>query len=207
MDPLRLRIARVVSRIVRWAMVEGDSADGDPYQTQRLTYLGKSGDSVSWYPYGFNANAPGGSLALMLAVAGDSSSTVHIPGSPRERPKVKVGEVVLYHPKTGAKVLMKEDGGILIESAGTVDVIADKVHMQVATEARITGPSRLDGFCTMNNVNIQGTLLVQGNADFQAALTVDPTGNPSGTNIDLREHVHLSDFTTGPGDVDGPKDP
>lgn len=206
MDAISTRIARVVARVVRWSVIESTRLDEDPYPHQRVSYLGKEGEAQTWYPYGYNALAPRGSLALMWALAGDSNAYVAMPGSPQQRVKVLEGEVVMYHPLTGSKVHFKQDGSIDIESALAINVNGGADVNVTADNILITGETKVEGFTTMNNVHVLGTLVVEGNSDFQAALTVDPAGTPSGTNIDLREHTHEyhddgpTFLTTGPED-------
>ena len=145
MDPLRLRIARVVSRVVRWAAVEVAGADDTPYPVQRVGFLGKSTDSNTWYPYGFNALAPAGALSLMFAVGGDANSQVHLPGSPQERIKVAPGEVVVYNPTTKAKIHFRANGDIDIDSPGMINISAETEIEQVAPVMRSTGTTVLGG--------------------------------------------------------------
>jgi len=205
MDPLRLRIARMISRVVRWAEIANTGTDADPYPTQRVNFLGKEGNAQTWYPYGFNALAPRGSLGLMLAIGGDSGSQVVLPGSPQERVKVLAGEVVVYHPQTKAKVHMKTDGSISIDAPVSVDVTAPTINATATATANVTAPA----IGMTGAVAITGTLAVSGISNFTGDATFVGAINATSSvdaSYNLAEHVHLSNFATGPGDVDPPKD-
>ena len=200
MDQLRLRMARMLSKVVRWAVVNGVSVDEDPYPVQEVKFLGIEARSQTWYPYGFNANAPNGTLSLMWAIGGDPGSAVHMPGSPRERVKVKAGEVVMYHPATGAKVQMEEDGVIRIDAAREVFIDSPtSVNITGGTGATVVAPIiLLDG-----DVTVTGTLNVTGDADFVAR--VGATSAIDG-DVDLAQHHHLVPAPVGPIDTTGPED-
>lgn len=161
---VRQMIARAVSRTVRWAEVVVSGSDTKPYQTQQVGFLGKGGHSLAWYPYGYTALAPSGTLALMFAHAGESEAHTHLPGSPKERPHPLLeGEVALFHPKTGAKIHLKNDGTIDIFAGGIdgavniaagdgnitiqaaqIAAIAATLHITIG-DARVTGGFQLDG--------------------------------------------------------------
>lgn len=158
MQSTKLRIKRFVARLIRWAMVESTGSDEDPYPHQQVTYLGTGGESQVWFPYGFHALAPAGTLALMFAMSGDSDSRTHMPGSPRERTKVKEGEVVMYHPKTGAKVHFKDDGTIEIVAAEgspvkietTGDIECDSTTLRQTGALNVVGGLTLGGAINHN---------------------------------------------------------
>lgn len=165
MDALSIRIARAISRIVRWSVISSSTEDVDPYPTQGINYLGKDGIAQIWYPYGFNAHAPRGSLNLMWAMAADSNAYVAMPGSPQERVKVAEGEVVMYHPKTGAKVHMKEDGSILIDSPTSVDVEAVNWINLTAPFVNVS-----DELTTGGDVDVTGQVTTSSHARIGGAI-------------------------------------
>ncbi len=186
MDPLRNRIQRYVARLIRWAMVVEDGGDENPYPTQTLSYLGKEGESMTWFPYGFTALAPRDALTVMLAQSGDAASRVHLPGSPKERPKMKRGEVAMYHPATGAIVHMKEDGSIhLIGGQGGELHIQEDGSVDVLSDVNIL----FDSGGTFNIVSTGAAaisvagLTVQGNTAFQNNLTAQGDLSHTGTNL------------------------
>jgi phage gp45-like len=214
MDVLRLRMARMVSRIVRWAVVNASGVDENPYPTQGVKYLGKEGLSQVWYPYGFNAHAPNGTLSMMFAIGGDAGSSVHMPGSPQERIKMNSGEVVMYHPASGSKVHMKDDGSIAVESNATIDVHATgqvnieseaKVEVTAAADIVLQSTTALFISAPLNfiigDLDISGTLQCDGAATFDDAVLVDSTIDTDG-QFDVRGHVHQrsGSDTTGPYD-------
>ncbi len=192
MDPLRLRMARVIARVVRWAVVEAPGNDTDPYPTQRMGFLGKIGTSQTWFPYGFSAHAPAGALALMFAVGGDSDAHVHLPGSPQSRPELKQGEVVMYHPASGAKVHFQEDGSIEVTSAIDVTINGGAAVNVNAINIGLTG-----------DVTITGNAVVSGTMDVNDTLNANADLNDQ-NGIEMSAHIHN---VPGWGDSIGPKDP
>ena len=105
-----------------WSVIETAGNDDGEFPIQQIRYMGKSGDSAAWFPYGLHARAGAKDLAALLAISGQAGNRVHLPGSPRKRPRIEEGEVVLYHPSTGSKVYLKKDGTIEITAADDQDI-------------------------------------------------------------------------------------
>lgn len=82
-------------------------------------------------PYGFNSVPPKGSLMVVFAVGGDQGDLVGIPAAaPSKRMgKLKPGESALYGPG-GARVHMKQDGSIAVQSAVKVFLKAPEFEFQ-----------------------------------------------------------------------------
>lgn len=154
----------VVRRVIRWASVESVATDSGPYPVQQVRYLGRSGKSAAWYPFGFHASAEPGSLALLLAVSGVTDARVHLPGSSPKRPELESGEVAVYHPKTGTKIVFKNDG--TLEVTGKKDL-----RVEIAGDASVTATG--DVTVTSPTVTVEGDAVVTGSAQVVGDLDHD----------------------------------
>lgn len=158
---------RVVRRLIRWAAIEASGDDSGDFPTQQVAYLGRSGSSAAWFPYGFHAVAEKDDLGLLMAISGLSDSRVHLPGSPQKRPKVKPGEVVMYHPKTKSWVYFLQDG--------TVEVIAKKdLRMKVTGQASVEAAT-ISGTASTAASLVAPTIALTGEVTATGNVTV--TGN------------------------------
>lgn len=175
---------KLLAAVIRWAVVEDDGADRGPIPWQQVRILDQSGRSVEWYPFGFFAVAPPGSLAVSARISNQPDSLVHFPGSPRERPRARPGECGIYHPSTGATVRFFEDGSVLIESPGDVSVAASgsvdvaaggdltadvggTASVIAAVAATITAPA----ITANGDVTINGDLTVTGDTTLASVVT------------------------------------
>ena len=202
MDVIKLRVATIVSKMIRWAMVNESSKDEGPYPGQEVTYHGQEGDSQVWFPYGFHALAPRGTLSLVFAVGGDTGALVHIPGSPRERIKLSQGEVVVFNPLTKAHVVFREDGDIHIDSPDQVSITAPN-GLTINANVQINGTLDVSGDIEVTgNADFLSTSDFVGQSEFHEAVLVDNTADSNGV-FDVREHRHKRGGieTTGPGDT------
>lgn len=138
--------------LIKYCTTSNDSNDSDQLPVQQITYLGKAGDAYVLLPYGFHANPPKGFLGLLLSVLGQEDNRVFIPLSPKERPTLESGEVVMYHPLTGDKVHFLNDGTIEITSQS-------KVTLNVP-DAELTG-----------NLTVKGNTTVEGDTTLGANVT------------------------------------
>lgn len=170
--------------------------------TQQVSYLGKAANVTTWTPYGFDAAPPKDKLALILAILSNSDNQVGLVGSPGEGPTLADGEVVTYHPTTGAKVHFRADGSIEIVTAlasvilsATGDITATCLNAIISASltATVTAPLiTLDG-----NVAVTGTLAVAGaSASLPAVVT-------SGSKAIGAAHTH-GGVTTGAGSTGVP---
>ena len=123
-------IVNTIRSLIRLARITSVGIDDKDFPNQQVGYLGKVGDAVMWFPYGFTANVPIDELALIFSVGANSESRIAFPSSPKLRIKpIKAGEIVIFHPLTGAKIHFKTNGNIDIETAGGVNVIAVNVNV------------------------------------------------------------------------------
>lgn len=92
----------------------------------------------NWFPFGFHAEPRRDDVAVSFPIQGNW--LLNLPGSPQDRPELQIGEVSLYHPDSGSKVVMKADGSVQIDSvtgvfinSGAVETgdIAQTVHKLV----------------------------------------------------------------------------
>jgi hypothetical protein len=90
-----------------------------------------------------------------------------MPISGPDRIRLRDGEVVVFHPKTGAKVHFKEDGSIAIESPSDVKVIAGgDLTATVSGSASIAATS----------ITLDGNAEVTGDATLGGDLNHDGSG-------------------------------
>ncbi len=163
-----MSIVNMLKGIVRWAIINSMSDDDKDFPIHQVEYMGKRGDAVSWYPYGYHANPGKETLALMLAVGANSENRVVMPGSPKERidesmpTPLKEGEVIMFHPTTKTYVHFLEDGTIDIDSQKDVNI-------------RVAGNALLD---------VDGNL----SADVEGDITLDAAGDANiiaGGDVDI----------------------
>jgi hypothetical protein len=134
-----------IKSLLRWAKTTRDEADADAWPTHQVSYMGKVGKSLAWFPFGFHANVPKENLTLVMSMQGNPEARVDLPGSPLSRPVAEPGEVVVYHPATGSKVHFKESGDVDVESVGDVNVdAAVNVNVTAAANVIVTASAKID---------------------------------------------------------------
>lgn len=195
---IRDLIMKRVGQLIRWAVVKTAGTDAGNYPTQELSYNGRPArNSAVWYPYGFHAVAEAGSMALLLYAGGQPDARVHLSGSPRERPRINAGEVVVYCPVTGAKVHFRKNGDIDITSPADVNVNALNVNATATTKATVTAPD-ID---LTGDVNITGALTVSGILNANGVLNANNDLNDqNGIEMSIHRHTETnggSTFDTG----------
>lgn len=133
-------LSRALKNAIRWCKVSRDGDEAAERPVQQVTYMGKVGDALMWFPYGYHANVPAGELALMLGMQGNPEARVALPGSPTDRPTdLLPGEVVLFHPGSGSRVHLKNTGEIEISAQSPVDVNATgDVNVTAGGDATVT---------------------------------------------------------------------
>ena len=179
MEAVKRGISRAIAKVIRWAAIESTGSDDTPYPWQQVSFLDRTMDSAVWFPYGLHALAPPESLALMWAISGQGESLVHMPGSPRERVRLKEGEVVLYHPGKGAKIHFKADGSVDLTATGDVNITSAASVNVTAPAVAVTAPA----------VAVTGALSVTGNAELDADL------NHDGANVGFRGSAPVAKAT------------
>lgn len=130
---------RMIRNLLRWCRISRDGDDAGIFPIQQVAYLGKVGNAVTWFPYGFHANVPADELAVLFSMGGNPEARAVLPGSPRERPKVVAGEVVVYHPTTGTEIHFRANGDLEIASTGDVTVTATNAKVTATATATVDG--------------------------------------------------------------------
>ena len=128
--------------------------------------MGREGDAVNWFPYGWHANPPNTSLAVLMSMQSRGEGRVAFPGSPLERPYPwAVGECGVYHPETGTKVHCRADGSLDVEST------SDAVNITASGDVVVNGSD-----CVVNaanvDINANANVTIDGGSSVQIAATV-----------------------------------
>ncbi|MBN3866458.1 hypothetical protein GWK89_03110 [Gluconobacter kondonii] len=139
-------LARLARRVAMAFGLGRQTADTDESRSTSTVQVAlASGELRSDVPvmqlYGFaSRSVPGSDLALMF-ISGDRTRAVAVAsGDQRGRPTdLEPGEVCLYHPRTGSRILLNERGG--------VEITADD-----------------DNISLNGNVLLNGSINVSGNA-------------------------------------------
>ena len=182
-----------VKQILRWCTTTTSSDEGKDFPVQQVSYSGKEGDAIMWFPYGYHAIVPKDSLGVMLNLGSEPSDRIVLTGSPAERPAVAAGEVVMYHPVTGSKVHFLADGSIDINS----DVGEVNIHGTTKVNISSSGPISVES--EVGGIDITAKV---GNVDVTTNLgDVSVTANVGNVNVNssvgnviLSNGVLLSDF-------------
>ncbi len=124
--------------LLRWARISRTGDDARTRPVQQVTYLGKVGDALMWFPYGYHAVPPEDELVLLLSLQGNPEARVGLPGSPTARPTIASDEVVVFHPPTGSKIHFRSNGDIDIVGTNDVNVTAAGDVNVVATSGKVT---------------------------------------------------------------------
>lgn len=136
----------MIKSLLRWASVSRTGDDSGNRPVQQVTYMGKVGDALAWFPYGYHAVVPEDELVLLLSMQGNPEARVMLPGSPTLRPRIASDEVVVYHPPTGSKIHFRSDG----------DIEVSGVDLRVTTggDVTVTSDGDIDVVATSGNVRI-----------------------------------------------------
>ncbi len=134
-----MSMMNALKNLIRLARTTRASADDTDFPIQQISYMGKVGDALMWFPYGYHANIPPDYLSLFVTPGANNESRVAFPGSPQKRIKNLVaGEVVVFHPPTGSKIHFKADGSIEMLSDTAIKIqSAPKVEIFSATDVSI----------------------------------------------------------------------
>lgn len=144
--------------LIRWAKITIAGDDTGQFPVQQVTYLGKVGDCLMIFPYGFHANLTDDSLVAMFAMHGQEENRAGIGYTPQTRPQLAEGEVAVYHPSTGTMIKLQASGDILIDApnvrfTGNVDIDGN---------LNVDGDTTLGANVTSNSVNISDTHVHSG---------------------------------------------
>jgi phage gp45-like len=145
--------------------------DSEPYPIAQVTVNGKPSKYTRLSPYGLVSNPPLGSQVLLFSSQGQEANKFGIAnGTINRRKGLGEGVCGLYNEKTGALVLMKEDGSVSVSGLTQLDVDSD--------------------------LNVSGNITATGNISAEGDVIADSAGSP----ISLKDHQHLGNlsYNTGP---------
>lgn len=107
------RVMNKIKSIIRLGATESSVSERNALPSQKVSYLGKTPDSVPFFPYGMHARPKRNWLSLVLSYGGISSNRWHMVTSAERRPTdLKDGEIAFYHPPTMSEIRFKSDGTI-----------------------------------------------------------------------------------------------
>ena len=144
----------VIKRLLRWGKVSRDGDDAGNYPVQQVTYLGKVGDALMWFPYGYHAVVPDDTLAFLASMQGHPEARVGFPGSPTLRPRITSPEVVVYHPPTGSKIHFHADGDIEIEGVDLRVTTTGPTTVTAGGDVTVNSSGDVDVVATSGSVRI-----------------------------------------------------
>lgn len=149
----------MLRNLLRWARITKAGTDDQQFATQQMEYLGKVSDGLIVFPYGIHGNVPPDALALMFAVQGNADNRAAIAWTPKDRPKLKEGEVAFYHPPTDAFIIWRQSGDLDIETGegGTKDINIKASTVNITADLKVTGNTEFTGTVKANGKVIDDT--------------------------------------------------
>lgn len=163
-----------LKNLIRWAKIGKSGTDDKQFPVQQVTYLGKTGNAMMVFPFGYHANLTPDALGLLFSIAGNEENRAFIGATPQNRPQLAAGEVVVYHPDSGSQVLFKASGDIEVTTATNVKVTAGQSVTIDSPQATFTGDVQIDGAL---NVTGAGSI---GGKDFATHVHVGSPTAPTG---------------------------
>lgn len=140
--------------LIKLCRFSKNESDANQFPVQQVEYLGKPVDVVVVMPYGSHANIPENFLGLLLQISNQEQNRVVIPTSPKERPHpIESGEVIYFHPVTGSKIHLKNNGDVDI-TAPNINFIG---NVTISGNLTVDGDTALGANVTSNGVNISDT--------------------------------------------------
>ena len=148
-------------RTALWGRITGaDKQKAMP--DQQASILGRLGDYIVIYPYGMYCNLPDD--VWLKSIGKDAVLPVT-----SSRPTTERGEIVLFHPVTGAKIYLKKNGDIDAVSPGDINATCKNANITASVLANINGveidPSGnivSPGACDAVSYSVSGTPGVTG---------------------------------------------
>lgn len=210
-----MNILNKIKNLLKFGYVTNTASDSEQFQKSQISMFGDAKDIVVIYPYGFSANAPINTMAIVANV-GAGEKEIAFPFSSDTRQKsLKPGEVVVgnFEKKSFIKFLDSGDIEIDSKSALTVSVTGDTT-IDSGGSVTITAPetTMTTVLTNIGNATIDGDLTVTGNIiNTGGAITtgsVTATGGISGASVssggtDFSTHVH-SGVTSGSSNTGPP---
>lgn len=186
----------------RLAKITEDVVDDGQFISHQVSYLGKEANGIVFYPYGFHANAPPESWALMLSIQSHPDNRALLVSEPKIRPTLKPGEVALYSPLIpGLIITLQEDEQLSIKSpvkvlveAPEIECIASVKVLVDAPDIELKGNVKIIGNLTIDKTvgDTDGDLTVAGDTALSATVT-------SNTKNISDDHTHIGSPTAMTG--------
>ncbi len=148
-----------------WGRITG-ADKRQKYTSQQASFLGRIGDYVVIYPYGLYCDLPDDVLLKRLGNKAAVSCTVDRPDD------TDTGEVVLFHPVTKTRIIMRNSTDIDVITAG-------KVNVDAGESVNITTPA----------VNINADVVISGSLSVAGDTALSATVTSGGTDIS-NSHTH-----------------
>ena len=176
--------------MIKYGAVSKPTDDSGRVQVVQVRTQSVTRDFLSLYPYGFFANAPEGSLAVMFNLNGQEENKAGIPFIPQETfagaegrfKDLKPGEVLVGNVLTRAYVKFDLDGNIEVYSPANITATAD-ANIIANAGADITATATGDATLNATNVtiNASGTLSVSADTANVTAdsVTLGGAGGPA----------------------------
>lgn len=149
----------LIHNVLRWARITKPSNDVGQFPVQQMEYLGKIGEGVMLFPYGYHGNVPDDFVTLMGSVQGSSDNRVAIGCLPKNRPILKPGEVTFYHPPTDAFIMWRANGDldIITGDGGKSDINITAKSINITGDLNVTGNTAFFGTVKANGKVIDDT--------------------------------------------------
>jgi len=167
-----------VLNLAKLAVTTGvESSNNDSqFPVFQVEYMGKTADVALIFPYGQFASLPKGQLLVVQSIGAEESNRVALgSGDPSDRPEIDEGEVIYFHPQTGATIHFKNSGEIEIKSTKgqDINIVGDgQINLGVG------GPAIARLGDTVS-VSVVGVTL--GGATLPASGTITSGGNNTST--------------------------
>lgn len=147
-EEIKLHLNKIKNNIksqIKKAHITMHSSDTSNYTCSQVSYYGKVTAVQTAFPYGFSASPPKGELALIVNIAGQEENQIAFPYSTKNRNKgLKLGEVAIGNPTTGAYIKFLADGSIEIVSKKDIIVNCANGNTTItATNTYIKGHTEL----------------------------------------------------------------
>lgn len=188
---------RAIKSLLRFARVTAIGKDDKDFPVQQVSYFGKVGDAVMWFPFGMTANVPLDFINVIMSMNSNPEERVAFPTSAKERltpplpSPLESGEVVMFNPLTRAYVFFRADGSIEIKSPADFDLtVAGNVNAAVEGNliANVGGDASIDSEGT---ITIDGATKVNVLSAAAIELTAPAVTINADTSIETESPRHL----------------
>ena len=210
-----MSILNKIKNILRLGYVTNTTSDSEQFPKSQITTFGDAKDLVVIYPYGFSANAPINTMAI-IANVGAGEKEIAFPFSSETRQKnLKSGEVAIGNYVKESIITFLENGDIKVDSENDLNIeVAANTTINSGGSVTVTAPDTTlttvltnEGDATINgNLTVAGNII---NTDGTITTTsVTASGSIVGSSVsaggtDFSTHVH-SGVATGTSNTGPP---